>query len=158
MKTIQEILKQEPVFLNDWSKGGKFQMIADFENIYITKEQFEATECPVANHKYWMERKNKMQNVLPKYDNKNILFASYGSENYSGDAWVLFEENGKLYEVNGSHCSCFGLEDQFDPEETNLEAIKFRLEKGHLGSDDYSGNEFAKELKEFLGIAIPPNK
>ncbi|QNS40206.1 hypothetical protein H0S70_07275 [Chryseobacterium manosquense] len=152
MKTIDEILKQEPVFLNDWKQDGKFKLIADFEDVYISKEEFEAAECPISNREYWIEKKNKMQNVLPKYDNKNILFASYGNENYEGDAWVLFEENGKLYEVNGGHCSCYGLEGQFDPEETNLEAIRFRLEKGNLGNDGYSGNEFAKELKEFLGL------
>lgn len=63
-----------------------------------------------------------MQQKLKGWEGINILFASYGEDNYSGNAFVLFEKDGKLYEVNGSHCSCYGLEGQFEPEETTLEA------------------------------------
>ena len=52
-----------------------------------------------------------------------ILYAWYEYESYSGSAFVLFRKDDKLYEVNGSHCSCYGLEDQWDPEETNVEAL-----------------------------------
>lgn len=45
------------------------------------------------------------------------LFARYEYEDYSGNATVIYVENGNLYHVEGSHCSCNGLEDQFDPEE-----------------------------------------
>jgi hypothetical protein len=38
-------------------------------------------------------------------------------------------------------------------EDTTLEALNHRLIEGKLGVDDYSGNEFHEELKEFLGIA-----
>lgn len=55
-----------------------------------------------------------------------IIFASYGGRDYEGHALVLFEHDGKLYEVHGSHCSCFGLEDQWKPEETSWEAIAMR--------------------------------
>jgi hypothetical protein len=82
----------------------------------------------------------------------NILFASYGCANYEGYAFVLFEKDNSLYEVNGSHCSCYGLEGQWEPEKTDLSAIEHRLTHGSLGVDGYSGNEFAKELKEFIGI------
>lgn len=40
-----------------------------------------------------------------------VLFASYGLGICTGDAIVLFEHRGQLYEVNGSHCSCHGLGD-----------------------------------------------
>jgi hypothetical protein len=81
----------------------------------------------------------------------NILFASYLCQNYSGDAFVLFEKEGKLYEVNGNHCSCYGLEGQWEPEETNPQALKHRLYEGRMGQDDYAGNNYAQELKAFLG-------
>ena len=42
-------------------------------------------------------------------DDVKILFASYTYEDYSGDAWVLFIEDDKLYEVHGGHCSCYGI-------------------------------------------------
>ena len=59
-------------------------------------------------------------------DGVEILFAFYKNEDYLGNAFVLFQRDGKLYEVNGSHCSCFGLEGQWDPEETFVEAILMR--------------------------------
>lgn len=45
------------------------------------------------------------------------LYAYYDYEDYIGNALVVFVEDGLLYSVHGSHCSCYGLEDQFDPEE-----------------------------------------
>jgi hypothetical protein len=81
----------------------------------------------------------------------NVLFASYSYEDYSGDAFVLFEKDGKLYEVNGGHCSCYGLEGQWEPEETNVQALKHRLYEGNMGAEPYSGNVYADELKAFLG-------
>ena len=55
-----------------------------------------------------------------------ILFAAYENESYDGYAMVIFSKEGKLYEVHGSHCSCNGLEGMWDPEETNMEALKMR--------------------------------
>lgn len=61
-----------------------------------------------------------------------ILFASYLKEYYDGSAFVLFEWDGKLYEVNGSHCSCDGLEDQWEPEETSVAAVRMRPYSGEV--------------------------
>lgn len=58
--------------------------------------------------------------------NEDILLASYDNEDYSGSAFVLFLRDGKLFEVNGSHCSCNGLEECWHPEETSWEALKMR--------------------------------
>jgi hypothetical protein len=57
-----------------------------------------------------------------------ILLASYTYENYEGDAFVLFRRDGKLYEVNGGHCSCYGLEGQWKPEETTAADLLFRFD------------------------------
>lgn len=50
-------------------------------------------------------------------DDIEIAIAVYTYEDYSGDAFVLFRQGDKWFEVNGSHCSCMGLEDQWRPEE-----------------------------------------
>lgn len=55
-----------------------------------------------------------------------ILFALYDTPAYEGYALVLYERDGKLYEVHGSHCSCYGLEGQWQPEETTWAALKLR--------------------------------
>jgi hypothetical protein len=113
MKTLQEIIKQKPIYLNDWSN--KEEVARDFEKDYIK--------------------------------NLNILFADYQNGCYNGEAFVLFEKDGKLFEVFGDHCSCYGLGGQFDPEEVCLEALEHRLIKGN-----YSRDIFSTELKEFLGL------
>jgi len=91
-------------------------------------------------------------------DGVTVLLASYTYEDYSGDAFVLFARGGKLYEVNGSHCSCYGLREssysgdtttQWQPEETTVEALRHRLEKGYVG-------EIADALRQVLD-ALPAN-
>lgn len=80
-----------------------------------------------------------------------ILLAWYGYGDYDGSAFVLFEHDGKLYEVNGSHSSCYGLEDQWEPEETSVEALRHRIEKGLLGkSSYYDDGVFDVALKKIL--------
>jgi hypothetical protein len=133
MKTLKELLEQPAIYLHNWED--KEDMINDFEDLGYVKED---------NPKHIESAK--------KYEKYNILFASYGTGNYEGDAFVLLEQDGKLYEVNGSHCSCYGLEGQFDLEEIDLISIKERILEGNLGTDDYAGNVFATELKAFLGI------
>lgn len=128
MKTIAELLNQQPVFLNE------------FKNKEDVGSEF-------AEENYDIPRNER---VIEGFYKCNVLFASYGTGNYSGDAFVLFEQDGKLYEVNGSHCSCNGLEGQWYPEETSVEALVSRLTDGSFGTDDWCGNEFATELKEFL--------
>jgi hypothetical protein len=56
---------------------------------------------------------------IPCYtlNDTNIIFTSYTYEDYSGNALVVYEENGKFFEVHGSHCSYNGLEGQWEPEE-----------------------------------------
>ena len=84
------------MYLNDWSESKEVGMCGDFQ-----------IEEPALN-------------------GLNILLATYTYEDYSGDAFVLFEKDGKLFEVNGGHCSCYGLEGQWEPEETTSEALLTR--------------------------------
>ena len=76
-------------------------------------------------------RKRKIPENLPTEE--QIIFAAYEGGSYDGAAIVVYEKDGKLYEVNGSHCSCYGLEGQWAPEETTREALAMRK----LASYDY---------------------
>lgn len=51
-------------------------------------------------------------------DGAEIIYACYDCPPYEGDAHVIFVKDGVLYEAHGAHCSCYGLEDQWSPEET----------------------------------------
>lgn len=75
-----------------------------------------------------------------------ILFASYGGGSYEGDAFVLYRKDGKLYEVSGSHCSCYGLEGQWGPEETYIAALAQKCKKEGCSScyflSDHDGDAY----------------
>lgn len=51
-------------------------------------------------------------------DDIMIIQADYTYEDYSGWSNVYFfdKRDNQFYEVHGSHCSCYGLEDQWEPE------------------------------------------
>lgn len=55
-----------------------------------------------------------------------VVFASYGSGGYDGSAIVIFQRDNKLYEVSGGHCSCYGLEGQWSPEEVTWSQLAMR--------------------------------
>ena len=118
-----------PIYLNDF--GSKEDLICNFfdDPQYKWKDQYP---------------------YKGELDDIEILLASYTYECYEGDAFVLFRKDGKLYEVNGGHCSCYGLEGQWDPEETTKEALIHRINEGYLGKTWRKENTFAKELLEVL--------
>lgn len=78
---------------------------------------------------------------------QHILLAAYGNECYSGQAFVLAEEDGRLLEVNASHCSCYGLEGQYEPEDTSTAALRRREWSTYR---EYNTDEFRKALTAVL--------
>lgn len=109
--------------------------LEDFSNLNDVLQAFSCSYDHVDEH-------------LKEYNDINVLLAIYTYEDYDGSAFVLFERNDVLYEVNGGHCSCYGLEDQWEPEETSVEALRKRMDDGNLGSG-YGGN-FADDLQKIL--------
>lgn len=55
-----------------------------------------------------------------------IIFHDYWSGGYDGEAMTIYLLGGRLYECHGAHCSCYGLEGQWEPEETSIEALQIR--------------------------------
>lgn len=146
MKPLEQIIIQKPVYLEDWAELKKDRLIADFYDIaYYPFLPNEDNPIVLKQIQMFTEAKVNFENI-------NILFAYYSYKQYEGEAWVLFEQNGLLFEVNGSHCSCYGLENQWQPEPVLLLELENRLTKGSFGTDWYYGNTFANELKVFLGI------
>ncbi len=45
------------------------------------------------------------------------VFAAYSTPPYEGDAVVIFNRDGKWWLATGAHCSCYGLEEQWEPEQ-----------------------------------------
>lgn len=67
-----------------------------------------------------------MDPVTPEPSN---VFASYETHNYEGYALVIVRKSNNLFDVvEGWHCSCFGLEHQFEPtEDMPYEAVRRML-------------------------------
>lgn len=93
------------------------------------------------------DRKSVESNFRVKLDPSiEILVASYGEQSYEGDAFVLFRQDGKLYEVNGSHCSCYGLEDQWEPEEVVVDELVRRPRYIHGEDNEEIRREIMKAI------------
>ena len=82
-----------------------------------------------------------------------VLFAAYDTPDYEGYATVVFVENGKFYYVGGSHCSCYGLEGQWVPEEMPYEALLHMATEGLGMLHDYN-DEFTKSLRVVRELGI----
>jgi hypothetical protein len=63
-------------------------------------------------------------------DGVEILLAAYEYEDYDGHAVVIFKKDNQLWSVYGSHCSCYGLEGQWDPEEASISQLEHILKEG----------------------------
>lgn len=51
------------------------------------------------------------------------LIAEYDAEGYEGSALVLLRKGTRLFTVEASHCSCYGLEGAWEPIETTKGAL-----------------------------------
>lgn len=86
-----------------------------------------------------------------------ILYAYYTYEDYSGSATVIFIKDGRLFEVHGSHCSCYGLDDGgWRPEETTVETFIHYINRGAkpMGVDYQMIVDLLKELTDSNDITL----
>jgi hypothetical protein len=102
----------------------------------------------------WSDKDDVECNFETTIGDVNILFAIYDTEDYEGYAFVLFYgEDNELYEVNGSHCSCYELEEQWEPEKTDWTAIRHRFEHGQLFPLGDMDDGALKQIKYLLNNA-----
>lgn len=107
---------------------------------------------------YLEEFKNN-EDIISEYeapadalDGADVLLAWYGYGSYCGDSLVIFRKERKLYEVNGGHCSCYGLEGQWTPEETSAAALAKRTFYGSYDGEE----ELEAELKKLIAnLEVP---
>lgn len=97
------------------------------------------------------DSEGESHDVCPVLDTDEILFAAYGGQGYEGDAVLLFRRDGTLYFVHGSHCSCNGLEECWDPEEVSTDAA-VKLITGRLFSERYD-NQYNEEYEDDARLA-----
>lgn len=132
MITKEKLIRKRPIFLENFTNA---------ENVFNQFRVFGYTGG-------WEKEDKKLK--LPTH--VKILFAYYTYENYSGDAWVLGYNKitDELFEVNGSHCSCHGLEDQWSEEPINLIQLEDRLKKSNCGK--WKEGVFENAIRKFLDL------
>ena len=79
-------------------------------------------------------------------DEPDKVFATYETPSYEGYALVIYKEGSTYSVVEGSHCSCYGLEGQFEPTEGHSEADILKMTEASYGQF----KDYAKEIKEWL--------
>lgn len=84
-----------------------------------------------------------------------VAYMSVGSFGCDSSAFIVFERNGEIWEVNGSHCSCYGFEGQWEPELVNdVETICIRDDLAIAGGgydDDrkHNASKIRQHLREY---------
>lgn len=95
----------------------------------------------------WSNNENRREvfkDILDLLNSSEVLLAWYGGGCYDGEACVVYKSEGRLYEVNGSHCSCYGLEDRWKPDGTNKRILSMR--------SSFDDSEFEEVYKEMLDV------
>lgn len=107
-------------WLHDWAESGESEMLSDFE---IGPGSLIGLTVLLATYSYW---------------------------DYQGEAFVLLrrDSDGALLRVDGGHCSCYGLEGQWEPEETTVAALRMALDGERFGCDP--DHNFAPDLSAVL--------
>lgn len=80
---------------------------------------------------------------LARLQAARVVLAVYERYAYEGYAYVLFEHEGELYDVHATHCSCYGLEQQWEPDVTSVAFLLQVLESPWC-------NEFREHLRAAL--------
>jgi hypothetical protein len=91
----------------------------------------------------WAEVQINFDTDTPEPD--EVFYAWYDVDGYDGRAVVLYRTGSKFYYVDGSHCSCYGLEDQWEPEEYDAKTFIEMLRKGEKWLFDGYLNKDEKE-------------
>lgn len=83
-----------------------------------------------------------------------VIYAVYEQDGYDGSAEVLLRHKatGDLYTVEADHCSCYGLEGQWELKRTHVDVLRARLATRRRRC---SAAESLKALEAFLATEPP---
>jgi hypothetical protein len=102
-------------------------MFIGFDNWKDVSDQFTGTYS-------WSDTK-----PTPIPEPEEVIVANYETASYEGHALVVFRNGEKFYTVDGSHCSCYGLEGQWEPEEYDTpELLLAALKKASYNAEPYN--------------------
>ena len=131
------------IALADLSSFSESEIIEHLVNNY--SRTADSSDDEYYNHKEESSKKLDGMSVILAYE-------SVADSGEYAESFFLLKRNsdGVLFEVHGSHCSCYGFEGQLDLEETNSVALKYRAINGHLlgGFDEFEKDE--EIIKDYI--------
>ena len=131
------------IALADLSSFSESEIIEHLVNNY--SRTADSSDDEYYNHKEESSKRLDGMSVILAYE-------SVADSGEYAESFFLLKRNsdGVLFEVHGSHCSCYGFEGQLDLEETNSVALKYRAINGHLlgGFDEFEKEE--KIIKDYI--------
>lgn len=143
VKEFNEIIKLDPIFLGDGTPRESYTktMLNSYLNILNMDNLITAF---TSIHRSAIGSREEFKAIL---DELKVLIAIGSSDyNYEGDIWVLYEKNGKLYEVSTFHDSISGFD--WDPEEVSMEELLNRFIEGTFFNK--FGEKVKSKIQEFL--------
>ena len=114
----------------------------------LLKKTPDLFDTPDNVYREFQDYYEREKSELPS--NLVLLYADYTHKDYSGDAYVLgySKEKKQFFEVHGSHCSCYGLEGQWDEEYyEDVKQLQTAIERRFSNRSKYS--RYAHSSKEF---------
>lgn len=110
----------------------------------------------------WKDVKDLMEDfeILEEdLEGYKILLAIYTYESYDGTAVVLLDKGGELYYNTAGHCSCYGLEGQFEPEPIDPTAYMHTLLSGKTyGPEADFKKDFVNIVARYVKLAYDPSQ
>lgn len=80
---------------------------------------------------------------------ENLLRADYEYGNYEGEAHIIWREtNGDISYVRGGHCSCYGLEDQWEVETFPEETVRGMITRARETDNKWAKKVFGLPYEE----------
>ena|ERR1700688_83073 len=96
----------------------------------------------------WTDIKNAFE--CEEAEPEEVIVAVLDEGYYDGSAYVIYRNKDKYYILHGSHCSCYGFEDQFYPEEYEKEEFKECMKRANFWFSDKDKKEYLKKYVEDL--------
>lgn len=100
-----------------WHQLKRDGLPADQVEAFLRSLKIKVGDTPEEIADYWGDSTDAERDLCGAI----LLEAWYTHEDYEGEAYVFYWKAGKFYSVYGAHCSCEGLEGQWEPEETTPE-------------------------------------
>lgn len=96
-------------------------------------------------------KKKSRENLEEIPEPEEVLVAANNQECYEGDAWIVYRNGDRYFSVEGSHCSCYGFEDQWRPEEyPDAKTFLTALNKGTWNDDYGAKGRYLAMVKNIL--------